>query len=185
MTDHILRETLQLVADGELAEEAARSVRLHLKTCESCRKVYQSLAQFDRLMRFVPVRSLPRDFTAGVLSRLGIQPRTPFLFRVLEHFASLVAVILVAAMGGSVWALLSLQLGHDAGSQSMSQFQPLEVVGVWMETSWDEFAGWMQHALLLLPQGQASKIFLMIILTAFVVAVIDWIVQRRGAAGRS
>jgi len=54
-----------------------------------------------------------------------------------------------------------------------------------METSWDEFAGWMQHALLLLPQGQASKIFLMIILTAFVVAVIDWIVQRRGAAGRS
>ena len=34
-------------------------------------------------------------------------PRPPFLFRVIEHFASFVAFILVAAMGGSVWALLS------------------------------------------------------------------------------
>lgn len=184
MTDHVLRETLQLMADGELAEEAARSARLHLETCESCRKVYQDLAQFDHVMRTVPVRSLPRNFTAGVLLRLGIQPRPPFLFRVLEHFASLVAFILVAAMGGSVWILLTLPRGQDPGSRSMSHFQPLEVAGKWMETSWGEFAGWMQGVLLSLPQAQAAKIFLMIILTAFVVAVIDRVVQRRGAAGR-
>ena len=184
MTDHVLRETLQLMADGELAEEAARSARLHLETCESCRKVYQGLAQFDRLLRTVPVRSLSRDFTAGVLLRLGIQPRPPFLFRVLEHFAALVAFILVAAMGGSVWILLTLPRGQDSGSRSMSHFQPLEVAGKWMETSWGEFAGWMHQALLSLPQAQAAKIFLMIILTAFVVAVIDRVVQRRGAAGR-
>jgi predicted anti-sigma-YlaC factor YlaD len=184
MTDHVLRETLQLMADGELAEEAARPVKLHLKTCESCRKVYQSLAQFDRLMRAVPVRALPRDFAAGVLSRLGIQQRPPFLFLVLEHFASLVAVCLVAAMSGTVWALLALPRGQDPGSQTMSHFQVLEGVGKWMETSWGEFAGWMQHALPRLPQAQAAKIFMMIILMAFVVAVIDRVVQRRGAAGR-
>lgn len=184
MTDHVLRETLQLMADGELEEGEARSVRLHLKTCESCRKVHRSLTQFDRLMRTVPVRSLPRDFTTGVLSRLRIQQRPPLLFRVLENFASLVAVSLVAAMGGTVWALLALPRGQDAGSQSLSYVQVLDVGGKWLGTSWSDFAGWMQHALLRLPQAQAAKIILMIFLTAFVVAVIDRVVHRRGAAGR-
>jgi hypothetical protein len=185
MTDHVSRETLQLMADGELSEEAVRSVRLHVGSCDSCQKAYRSLVQFDRLMRNMPVRSLSQEFTNRVLARLGIQQRTPFLFRVLEHFASLVAVFFVAALGGTVWAVLALSSGQGSGGQSVDYLQPLEAAGTWLTASWSEFAQWMHNALLQLPEAQAVEIFLMIILTAFVVAVIDRVVQRRGMTGRS
>jgi len=180
MTDHVSRDILQLMADGELPQEVAQTARHHLDSCDSCRRNYQSLVHFDRLVRTMSVDSLPEDFTDRVLSRLGIQPRTPFLFRVLEHFSSLVVAVLVAAMGGTLWAVLALPASDGSGNQVLSRFQPLDAAGKWMETLWGEFTRWMQHALLLLPQTQAAKIFMMIILTAGVVGVIDRVVQRRG-----
>jgi predicted anti-sigma-YlaC factor YlaD len=184
MTDHVSREILQLMADSELPDEAVRTARHHLDHCESCRRKYQSLAHFDRLLRAMSVDSLPGDFANRVLVRLGIQPRAPSLFKVFGHFASLVTVVLVAALGGTVWAVLALPASDGSENQVLGRVQPLDAAGKWMETSWGEFTQWMQRALLLLPQTQAAKIFLMIILTAFVVAVVDRVVQRRGAAGR-
>jgi anti-sigma factor RsiW len=184
MTEHPSHETLQLLADGELDGNSALSVRRHLDLCATCAATFASLVSFDRLMRTAPNVSPGREFTQRVLSRLGIQPKVPWHFRMLEHAASIVGVLLVAGMAAAVWIVLA-QTGEVGKMQQELPGQILlDDAGRWMENAYAVCSGWLTRIVRTALGSQAGKITVMIVLMVPLVVFVDWRVRRKGAAGR-
>jgi len=183
MTEHVTHETLQLFADGELTEASAQSVRHHLQECASCSAALGTMVKFDRFARSMPVPVLRREFTRDLLTRLGIQPRTPLLFRLLEHAASVVAVLLVVWMGATVWALIALAGGDHGVNQEFPGQGVVNAAGKWLERGYVEFGDWLSRIVPNVFGGQAAKIAVMLLLVIPLVALVDWLVGRNGTAG--
>ena len=183
MTEHFTHEMLQLLADGELTGDAAQSVRRHVRECASCSAAVRTMVKFDRFARTIPVPVLRREFTQDLCSRLGIQPHTPLLFRILEHAASVVAVILVVMMGATVWALIALAGGGYGVNQEFPGQRVVNVAGKWLESGYVEISDWLSRIIPNVFGGQAAKIAVMLLLMVPLVALVDWLVRRKGTAG--
>ncbi len=184
MTEHPTHETLQLLADGELDGNAAFPVRRHLDLCTSCAATYACLVSFDRLMRTAPVLAPGPEFTQRVLSRLGIQPPVPWLFRILEHAASIVGVLLVVGMAAVVWILLA-RTGEVGNMQQELPGQVLlDGAGRWLEHGYAVSSGWLTRIIHMAFGSQAGKITVMVLLMVPLVGFVDWMVRRKGATGR-
>lgn len=182
MSTHVSHEVLQLLADGELTGDAAKAARLHVNKCGSCARFLEAQKQFNRRLRSIPGPRLPQEFTDTVLSGLGIPPRVPFLYRAFEHVASIVAVFVVVAMGGTIWALLSLAAGESDGGQPPPAHRVIDAVEKWFANFTAPVGNWLQSLSLHMPGGLASKVVVMLLLMVTVVAVIDWLIQRKGTA---
>jgi hypothetical protein len=183
MTEHITHEMLQLLADGALYGDAARSVQNHLGECADCSATFATMVKFDRFVRAMPLPVLRREFPQDLLSRLGIRPPTPFLFRIVEHAASVVAVFLVVLMGVTIGALLSLSNGGEGANQELPGQKVLSPAVKWMETAYGEFGDWLSRIVPLVFGSQTAKIVVMLLLMVPLVALVDWLVGRKGAEG--
>ncbi len=183
MTEHVTHEMLQLLADGELTGDTALSVQQHIRECASCSATFGTLVKFDRFARTIPVPVPRREFTQDLFSRLGIQPHTPLLFRIFEHVASVIAVLLVVMMGATVWALIALAGGDFGVHQEFPGQKVVNVAGKWLESGYVEFGDWLSRIIPNVFGGQAAKIAVMLLLMVPLVAVVDWLVGRKGTAG--
>jgi anti-sigma factor RsiW len=183
MTEHVTHEVLQLLADGELAGDAAQSVQRHVRECASCSATFGTMAKFDRFVRTMPVPALRREFTRDLISRLGIPPHTPLLFRIFEHAASVVAVILVVMMGATVWALVALADGESGVNQDFPGQRVVNVAGRWLERGYVDFGDWLSRIIPNVFASQAAKVAVMLLLMVPLVAFVDWLIGRKGTAG--
>ncbi len=183
MTEHVTHELLQLLADRELTGDAAQSVVRHIRECASCSATFGTMVQFDRFARTMPVPVLRREFTRDLISRLGIQPHTPMLFRIFEHAASVVAVLLVVMMGATVWALIALSGGEYGVKQEFPGQRVVNVAGKWLESGYLQFGDWLSRIVPEVFGGQAARIAVMLLLMVPLVALADWLAGRKGTSG--
>jgi anti-sigma factor RsiW len=183
MTEHITHEMLQLLADGELSVDAAQSVQNHLRECASCSATFGAMVKFDRFARAMPVPVLRREFAQDLLSRLGIRPPTPFLSRMVEHAASVIAVFLVVFMGATIGALVSLSNEGEGVNQEFPGQKVVSVAVIWMERAYSEFGDWLSRIVPLVFGSQTAKIAVMLLLMVPLVALVDWLVGRKGTEG--
>jgi len=182
MTDHVSHETLALLADGELAGDAARAVRRHLRECEQCSRELAGNVEFNRHMRALPSPRLRREFTQVVLSNLGIPRRPSFLDRCFEHFASIVAAFLVLVMGGSVGLMLTIADNAQGGTPGLTRVTAADKAWRWFEMRFGELEDLLADQLSRAPGGMAAKIAVMILLMVTAVSVVDWIIRQKESA---
>ena len=133
-------------------------------------------------MRAIPTPRLRREFTENVLTSLGIPRQPSLLYRSFEHIASIVAVLFVLGMGGTVWALLALASGEQEASRNHS-FQGVgDAAWQWCETHLVGFGNWLLDISPRVPGG-GTKIVVMILLMVTAIAILDWLIRRKGPAG--
>jgi predicted anti-sigma-YlaC factor YlaD len=181
MKVHVTREMLQLLADGQLQGDDAQSVKRHLAECTACASAFGAMTRFDRFMRAIPVPAVRNDFTEDLLSRLGIPRRSSLMFRLLGHAASLVAILLVVLMGGSIWALLTFANGGEGVTQEIPGQRLVDDGGKWLTGVYVEFGNWLSRVTGTLPWGQGAKI---VVILLFMVTLIS-VGERRADRKRS
>jgi anti-sigma factor RsiW len=182
MNTHVSHDMLQLLADGELTGDAGTEARAHLKECAACARYFQVQRRFNRRMRNLPGPRLPQEFTESVMASLGIPPRVPLIFRLFEHIASVVAVFVVIAMGGTIWALVAIADGNAVENHPLPAHGVVDAVEGWFRDLTAPAVNWLQQVSLQLPGGLSSTIVVTVLLMATLVAVIDWLIQRNGTA---
>ncbi|GEM_PF-1134762 len=112
---HCTMEELYLLIDGALSTDVASQVRQHVRECSVCGDVYKTALRVDSGVKRLPVEAASADMARRVLSTLGIVPKSPFLFRLLEKSAYIFGLLIVLAIMATVFIL--------TGVVEMSQLQ--------------------------------------------------------------
>lgn len=92
---HCTSEQLQMFLDKTLAMNEQVWVQEHVRTCTACGRSYASLARFQKELKNLPLEKVQEGFTRNVLASLGIAPKSPLIFRLLEKGAYLFGLCIV------------------------------------------------------------------------------------------
>jgi anti-sigma factor RsiW len=179
MSEHVSRETLQLLADGQLDREAVKSVRRHLEKCAGCAASYGSMTKFNDFMRRMPSPVLEREFADKVLLSLGIPPRPSLTFRFLAHAASIVGFFMVVLMGGTIWALLTFAHDGEVTGQKLPGAREVETVGNWVTSAYASAGVWISRALSTMQISQGARVLFVLLLMATLVAAGERLAGRK------
>jgi anti-sigma factor RsiW len=95
---HLTDEQLQMYVDEVLTEEESYAIAKHLQACSQCSSEHASLTRLHRTLKSFPVERVGSDFTQTLLEKLGIAPKTTFLYRVAENFAYAFGLVIVLGM---------------------------------------------------------------------------------------
>lgn len=127
-------EQISALLDGQLSQQETARLQLRIAADPELASVYQQLSQSRALLRKLPARRAPRNFTLTP-SMAGVKAPTPrsfVLFRLASGFASLLLVLTFAANGlGQLAARppateLAYGMGGGAMTENMEQPAPAE-----------------------------------------------------------
>jgi hypothetical protein len=179
MNDHLTPDVLQMLADGELAEEQAAAARAHVNVCPSCALDAEKIQRFDRAMRMLPLQRSRRSFTRDVLAQLHVVPGTPLAFRILEHAGSIFGVVLVLSILLAVYVSTTSR-GHGGEGVTGAVFQKMNLA---LDQGLAEFSGWLAHAAPQVFSQGAIGISLMLLLMVPAIALVDRLWGRKRMIG--
>lgn len=74
MSNHVEREILSAMIDGELEADQRRAVHEHLQGCAACRETVEEFTQIHGLMGKLPRLVAPESFVSTVLERPRVRP---------------------------------------------------------------------------------------------------------------
>lgn len=182
MTEHISRETMQLLVDKELPAAEARRALQHLRECPSCATVHATLASFDRTMRRMPVPSTGPQFTRDVLSRLGIPQHVSYLHRAFRNVVLLAGGVFALLVTATIGGLVALADWDAQSPMNLPRFDAVNPVWTWFEGHIGAAGTWLLNIAGQLAGGKEIKtaVALLLMMTAF--AAINWFMQRKGSA---
>jgi hypothetical protein len=170
MTDHCTAEQLQLLIDRRLdptAEEA--DVQEHLRLCHQCRSLYETLVHFEAAVRRMPLSRVSPAFKRSVMASLGLAPKDPLLFRLLEHTAYFFAMLIVLAFTLAAFALSGLikpadmQQARGTGGQILTMASSAVSAGAQTLGTWltDFFPFLFSHGALSISMAAAAVVMLL------------------------
>lgn len=92
---HYTPDQLQMAIDGSLTTNEQAMIKDHVRTCIECGRAHAALLRVHRGMKKLPLEKTSSDFTRNVLVNLGIAPKSPLLFRLLEKSAYMFGLFIV------------------------------------------------------------------------------------------
>jgi anti-sigma factor RsiW len=140
---HSSIEQLYALIDRELDPGEHALVAGHLQACERCRSQYESLVRFDSACKRVPLETLSPDFTRSVMASLGIVPKNPLIFRLLEHVAYLFGMLIVLAFMTAAFVLTGVIKTEDVTANSGPAGKVLDTIGTGVGTASGILGNWL------------------------------------------
>jgi len=175
--DHPAPVDLSAYVDNEHPSYRMQEIRIHLETCEICRREIELMQQFGDALPLIPAPGLPDDFSERVLCR--ISPYRSHRRAAIAACLLFVAVTLVAGAALITWGIVEdASVGQRAGSAVSAAITTLLtlvrsmalVVGI----SWSVLVMLLQSlARLISHQGLAAPIVLL-----SVAAMLAYLLQR-------
>lgn len=141
-TDHPTDERLTALLERDPGALADRGLGEHVAGCPACTIRVRDLERIGTALRGFPLSAAPRELSAVVLGRLGIQHRDSFLFRVLERAALGVGMLIVLGTVAAVFlvsGVITTEQVTEGGT----------TLGTWFAAA----GGWIGGAGALLTQG--------------------------------
>jgi hypothetical protein len=156
MNCELAQERIALAAYGELPDDAAHELNLHLSRCEDCRKEMRQVEALQQLMELSPVEEPSANLLARARMRLeeslDALPERSWFSRLLQSFSTgaarlrtapiaasvvLLAGVAAGGFGGYRYALLSAKAAHTGQIAELSAIpgatdtnEPVEVANV-------------------------------------------------------
>ena len=140
---HSSIEQLYALIDRELDPGAHALVAGHLQACARCRSLYESLVRFDSACKRIPLETLSPDFTRSVMATLGIVPKNPLVFRLLEHVAYLFGMLIVLAFMTAAFVLTGVIKTEDVTANSGPAGKVLDTIGTGVGTASGILGSWL------------------------------------------
>ena len=103
MTCEVIRDLLPLCADGVASEESRAAVEEHIRTCDECRTLYESMC------KPVEAQEVPKEPDYMDAVRQQKKENRRFVLRV---YGVTVAVLLLLLVGWKVRDLLRIRAGY-------------------------------------------------------------------------
>ena len=178
---HSTVEELHGLIDRQLDPSDHQRVTGHLQACPRCRSLYESLALFDSACKRVPLSTVAPGFTRSVLAALGVVPRTPLVFRLLEHAAYVFGLFVVAAIMTTVFVLTGVFTPNDAAAGKGPEAPLLHLLGSGFSDASTRFVGWLNEFLPFAFSHGALWVSAAALIVVLMIAVVDRSITRRMA----
>ncbi len=119
--DHLSLEVLSALASGERTRGSDGPEGQHLRSCEVCSGRFAQMQRIDEALRNFPIPTTGATFTATVLRTVARSAKTPVIFRLLEHGASVLGVFFVLAAMLSAYLLVARSGAEPQGDGPIGQ----------------------------------------------------------------
>jgi anti-sigma factor RsiW len=178
-TDHLTAETLHLLVDGRLDQQARRVAEVHMRECAQCVRRYRALTILDQSLRHQPLEQVRQGFVDSVIQRVPLRSSSPLSVRAAENLAYLFALLVVCGLTATVLYLTGvigethLELTQTYTARVLETV--LRAVDEWRPAA-SRVAGWLLPDL---SWGAGLRMTSFILLLAGAFAVIDRVVARR------
>jgi hypothetical protein len=126
MSEHYTDEQLYRLIDRESAEAEREEIERHLHACSPCRRQFQSLVRFDRLVARMPLSTVGPLFTQTVLMKVGLPPLRASSSRLIEFAAGMFGLLLLGAVTIAILAVMGVfepLPGADSAAPSSPVFR--------------------------------------------------------------
>jgi len=140
---HSSLEQLYALIDRELDPGEHALVAGHLQACARCRSRYESLVRFDSACKRIPLETVSSDFTRSVMTSLGIVPKNPLIFRLVEHAAYLFGMCIVLAFMTAAFVLTGIIKTEDVSASSGPAGKVLDTVGTGIGAASGVLGNWL------------------------------------------
>ncbi|MBX2992493.1 MAG: zf-HC2 domain-containing protein [Bacteroidetes bacterium] len=177
--NHLTNEHMQLLVDGNLPTEEAGDVQRHLNTCTHCAMSYRGLVGVHDALMNMPTEHVGSDFTQRILGRLGVVPRTPFLFRLAENLAYVFALMIVLGIMLSVFTVTGVLNTQQLEKSQSAIGEVSGKIATSMNSFLNEFTVALQSYLPFVFGSGSLKIALMGTIIVGMLALADRLVRRR------
>ncbi len=168
-----------MLVDGLLPSSEAGSVQRHLNTCTRCTIGYKRLVGVHDALKNMPAEHVRSDFTQAILGKLGIVPKTPFLFRLAENLAYAFALMIVLGIMLSVFTITGV-LNTQQLQQTQSAIGEVSgKIGSSMNSFLNVLTAALQSYLPFVFGSGSLKIALMGTVIVGMLALADRMVRRR------
>jgi hypothetical protein len=140
---HSSLEQLYALVDRQLDPGEHAIVAGHLQVCVRCRSLYESLVRFDSDCKRLPLERVSPGFTRSVMASLGIVPKSPLIFRLLEHAAYLFGMVIVLAFMTAIFVLTGVIRTEDIAASSGPGGKVLDTMGTGLSKYSEVLSGWL------------------------------------------
>jgi anti-sigma factor RsiW len=170
---HSSLEQLYALVDRELDPGEHAIVAGHLAVCARCRSRYESLVRFDSACKRIPLERASPGFTRSVMASLGIVPKSPLMFRLLEHAAYLFGMVIVLAFMTAIFVLTGVIRTEDVAASSDLGGKALDTMGTGLSKASGVLSGWLTEFFPFGGSHGALSISAAVVVVVLALALVD------------
>ena len=170
---HSSLEQLHALVDRELDPGEHAIVAGHLQGCARCRSLYESLVRFDSACKRIPLERVSPAFTRSVMASLGIVPKSPLMFRLLEHAAYLFGMVIVLAFMTTAFVLTGVIRTEDVAASSGAGGKVLDSMGTGLSKASGVLSGWFTEFFPFGANHGALSISAAVVVVVLALALVD------------
>jgi hypothetical protein len=172
-SSHSSPEQLYALVDRKLDPAEHELVTVHLQACAQCRSLYESLLRFDSASRRIPLEKVSPGFTRSVMASLGIVPKSPLMFRLLEHAAYLFGMVIVLAFMTAIFVLTGVIKTEDVAASSDLGGRALDTMGTGLSKASGVLSGWLTEFFPFGTNHGALSISAAVVVVVLALALVD------------
>jgi len=174
-------EQLHALIDRQLDPAERALVTEHLRGCAGCRSRYESLGRFDAAFRRMPLAALSPAFTRSVMVTLGLAPKVPLVFRLVERAAYVFGLLIVLAFIVTAFVLGGVITSADlAGSQGAAR-RYLDATGSALAAAAGVLGSWLKDYLPFLFNRGGIAVTAVALAVVIMLAALDRTIGKRFA----
>ena len=178
---HSSPEQLYALVDRALEPGEREIVTGHLQACARCRSRYESLVRFDSAYKRIPLERVSPGFTRSVMASLGIVPKTPLMFRLLENASYLFGMVIVLAFMTVTFVLTGVIKTEDVVASSDLGGKVLDTMGTSFSKASGVMSGWLTEFFPFGANHGALSISAAVVVVVLALALVDKRITERFA----